>query len=569
LGLKPDFEYYASSNNPNQTFSLIIELIKATIYFNLVNESHWQDKGSMQKTISPENTEEIVFIKALRNQTWIFKFAFRFFYIPVIIFLICPLDDYAEANLYGEILKRVSMVNIDSIGAHLRRLQDFKTRYALSDSCRAAEEFLFEYFKNCGIDSVWYDTVFHKGTALRNVLASIKGNVDPDAVLILCAHIDATSETPLDCAPGAEDNGSGVSVVMEAARILADSKFPYTLMLIGFSGEEIGLVGSRTTAESMIKSKKRICTLLNLDMVGWPGGAFGIKLICDSSTIHLARIEYDAALEYSNMLPEIILRNPLPSDNYHFQIAGYPCLANIERFEHDSAGYKWYHTCEDTVGNLSLPLIQEVAKTIIATIIKIMEIPAPPANVEANLYTKDRRINFSWDRNKEEDIKGYKAFWGLQSGRYADSAITDSASINVPVQNGNFLYFSVKSIDSDNNQSWNSNELVVDLNSEIKYRSDKKHLYRPFFIHNTAKGVNILYTLFERQFVELSIFDIRGRLIKRLVNSNQNAGAHSVFWDKRNCGNTLFIIKCGSGTSRTGFRTDWWVRIPVQNSSSL
>lgn len=424
----------------------------------------------MKKTTSPKNSEKTVFYRAPRKQPWSFRFAFRFLSIPAIIFLICPFADCAEENLHQEILKKVSMVNIDSIGAHLQRLQDFKTRYALSDSCRSAEKYLFEYFKNCGIDSVWYDTVFHKGSTLRNVFASIKGNVDPDAVIILCAHIDATSETPLICAPGAEDNGSGVSVIMEAARILADSKFPYTLLIVGFSGEEIGLVGSKAAAESMIKSKKRICTLLNLDMVGWIGGAFGIKVLCDSSTTHLARIEYDAALEYSNMSPEIIVRNPLPSDNYHFQIAGYPCLANIERFEHDSAGYKWYHTCEDSVGNLSLPLIQEVAKTVIATIIKIMEIPAPPANAEASLRVNDRRIKFSWDKNKEEDVKGYKAFWGLQSGKYADSAVVDSTSIEVPVQNGDFLYFSVKSIDSDSNQSWNSNELKVDLNSDIDNR---------------------------------------------------------------------------------------------------
>ncbi len=511
----------------------------------------------MQKRISPKNTEVIVFIKAHRKQTWPFHFAFRFLYIPAIIFIICPFNDYAEQNLHEEILKRVSMVNIESIGAHLKRLQDFKSRYALNDSCRAAEKYLFEYFKNCGIDSVWYDTVFHKGTALRNVFASIKGNVDPDAVIILCAHIDATSDTPLDCAPGAEDNGSGVSVVMEAARILADAELPYTLLLIGFSGEDIGLVGSKATAESMIKSKKRICTLLNLDMVGWIGGAFGIKVLCDSSTIHLARIECDAALEYSKLFPEIIVRNPLPGDNYHFQIAGYPCLSNIERFEHDSAGYKWYHTCEDTFGNLSLPLIQEVAKTVIATIIKIMEIPAPPYNVEANLHANDRVIKFSWDKNKEEDIKGYKVFWGLESDKYTDSAVVDSIFINVPVQNGDFLYFSVKSIDSDNNQSWNSNELKVDINSEIKHKSDKNHLYRPFFIQNTAKGVNISYTLAERQFVELSIYDIRGRLINKIVNSHQNAGTHSVFWDKRNCGNILYIIKCSSGNTKTGVQTSW------------
>lgn len=138
----------------------------------------------MQKKISPKNTEEIVFINAHRKQAWPFRFAFKFLYITAIIFIICPFTDCAEENLHKEILKRVSMVNIDSIGAHLRRLQDFKTRYALSDSCRAAEKYLFEYFNNCGIDSVWYDTVFHKGTALRNVFASIKGNVDPDAVII-------------------------------------------------------------------------------------------------------------------------------------------------------------------------------------------------------------------------------------------------------------------------------------------------------------------------------------------------------------------------------------------------
>jgi carboxypeptidase Q len=76
-----------------------------------------------------------------------------------------------------------------------------------------------------------------------NVVAEIKGTEKPDEVVIVSGHLDSWNAPG---SQGANDNGTGVSVAMEAARILqaADAKPKRTIRFILWSGEEEGLLGS-------------------------------------------------------------------------------------------------------------------------------------------------------------------------------------------------------------------------------------------------------------------------------------------------------------------------------------
>ncbi len=469
------------------------------------------------------------------------------FSLLVGVCLVChPTRSHAAPSYDTTIARLLTLASEDSIAAHIQRLQDFGTRYALTDSCRAAEQYVYDYFRSLDLDSVAFDTVLYQGVALRNVIGTIRGSLDPGALVIICAHLDAISATPYICAPGAEDNGSGVSVVMESARILKQFGPAYTTRFIAFAGEEIGLVGSEHYASRLHETCPRIAALLNLDMVAWPGGAFGLKLLCDSATQYLAHIQRAAAELYTTLEPEVVVRTPLPSDNYPFQTRGYPCLANIERFEHDSAGYRWYHSCDDTIGNLSIPLGLEAAKLASATLMMLMELPAPPAGLRAHASASGGRTALTWTPNRESDIAAYRVFWGRGPRPYADS-MTVGRVHSYTVVSDSAAYFAVKAIDSGGNVSWYSCEQPSQAQRVTSRSLERGRIGGEMSVRRFADAVQVNYRTARSGVVSLGVYDLAGQRIRELVHEWKPAGMHYVVWDQCNaygrpCGHQMVLL---------------------------
>jgi hypothetical protein len=95
-----------------------------------------------------------------------------------------------------------------------------------------------------------------------NTVAEIRGSTQPGQVVILGAHLDSW-----DLGTGVTDNGTGSMVVLEAARVLAQSgrKPKRTIRFILFSGEEQGLIGSRAYADAHSKTADSIQAVLVID----------------------------------------------------------------------------------------------------------------------------------------------------------------------------------------------------------------------------------------------------------------------------------------------------------------
>src|SRR5205085_3512349 len=68
--------------------------------------------------------------------------------------------------------------------------------------------------------------------------------------------------------PGANDDGSGVAAVMEAARVLSKHKFPGTIVYAALSGEEQGLYGGKVLANYAKAQGWNVVTVLNNDIIG-------------------------------------------------------------------------------------------------------------------------------------------------------------------------------------------------------------------------------------------------------------------------------------------------------------
>lgn len=102
----------------------------------------------------------------------------------------------------------------------------------------------------------------------HNIIIDLPGTTAPTEVLIFGAHFDAVPG-----APGADDNGTGVACLLEAARLLKDVPMQRTVRLIFFNLEEVGLIGARAYA---VEQKTRIDAgsesvvgMVSLDMLGF------------------------------------------------------------------------------------------------------------------------------------------------------------------------------------------------------------------------------------------------------------------------------------------------------------
>jgi Zn-dependent M28 family amino/carboxypeptidase len=79
--------------------------------------------------------------------------------------------------------------------------------------------------------------------------------------------------------PGANDNASGVSAILEIARVIRKQNFEYPVQFALFSGEEHGLLGSKRYVKFVKDHNISIYRLINLDMVGYPKMNPGMVII--------------------------------------------------------------------------------------------------------------------------------------------------------------------------------------------------------------------------------------------------------------------------------------------------
>ena len=118
------------------------------------------------------------------------------------------------------------------------------------------------------------------GVVVEDVLGIQKGR-DPNRVVIVGAHIDSRVTDVMNVtsdAPGANDNASGVALVLEAARILSQRQFDATIVYAVFSGEEQGLWGAELLADTAKARGWDVSAMLNNDIVGNTVGQGGVRV---------------------------------------------------------------------------------------------------------------------------------------------------------------------------------------------------------------------------------------------------------------------------------------------------
>jgi hypothetical protein len=190
-----------------------------------------------------------------------------------------------------EIAEMVSDVSPDSLQFYINTLVAFGTRNTLStqtDSKRgigAARSWVLKKFNEFakgsnGRLSAMIDTTtiqpngkrVDKPFILANVVATLKGTDPNDTrIFIISGHLDTRRSDVMDItgdAPGADDDGSGTSAVIECARVMSKHSFPATIIFVAVSGEEQGLLGSTFMANKAKKENWNIEGVFNNDIIG-------------------------------------------------------------------------------------------------------------------------------------------------------------------------------------------------------------------------------------------------------------------------------------------------------------
>jgi hypothetical protein len=291
-------------------------------------------------------------------------------------------------------------------------------------------------------------------TTITNVIATLKGTASPERFYVVTGHLDSRVTDVLDFtsdAPGADDDASGVAVVLELARLFATRQFAGTLVFATVAGEEQGLYGSTFMAAQMAAAGADVQGMFSNDIVGasqaWDGTrpdphtlrlfAEGVPTAVTPTQIalmqavggendgvsrQLARFVRDVApSNLTDMNIRVIWRRDRylrASDHVSFQGQGYPAARFTEpreNFNHEHQNTQVVNGVQlgDLIQFVDFDYIARVAKVNGATLWSLATAPGTPKNVLIHAtappnFSGINTTTLTWNANPESNLAGYE-----------------------------------------------------------------------------------------------------------------------------------------------------------------
>jgi hypothetical protein len=272
----------------------------------------------------------------------------------------------------------------EALERHVRRLASDELQGRLPGTAGGAlaAAYVAEAFREAGLAPAGRDGFYHdvdRAGPIRNVAGILKGR-SPELVL-LAAHHDARGVVDGRVQNGADDNASGVAVLIEVARSWKGKVPDRTLCFVSFDAEEKGLLGSREFVKSGLVDLGQIAAVVVMDLVGgrflpWEDRRlYALGSECSPVLDDLlARTEEGAGLELRRL--SMAALEPYPgmarSDYGPFRDRRIP-------FTFLSTGTPWYyHTEHDDPEVLDFPKLARVAEWVRRLVEAIAESPERP-----------------------------------------------------------------------------------------------------------------------------------------------------------------------------------------------
>ncbi len=287
-----------------------------------------------------------------------------------------------------------------------------------------------------------------KPTEVMDVVAIQKGATDPSRYIVMTAHLDSRVANIMNStsnAPGADDDGSGVTAILETARVLSKYKFNATIVYSADSGEEQGLYGGKIIARYAKAHGWNVEADINNDMIGNSQGSDGVvdniqvRVFSEgiSPNVTPAEIKYlyyhggevDSPARQVARYMAVLCQQYVPNlkvmlmyrddrfgrggDQMEFDALGYPAVRVTEAHENFTRQHNDVKMIDgvqhgDLLAGVDFTYARKITALDAITLASLAWAPAPPSGVGiAGAVTPDTTV--SW--KPVAGATGYRVYW--------------------------------------------------------------------------------------------------------------------------------------------------------------
>lgn len=413
-----------------------------------------------------------------------------------------------------EISQMVKEVSTDSLQSYINTLVAFGTRNTLStqtDSKKgigAARNWVLKKFNEFAINSrgrliAFIDTTTIQPDGKRvdvpillgNVVATLKGtDLNDKRIFIISGHLDTRRTDVMDRegdAPGADDDGSGTSAVIECARIMSKHSFPATIIFVAVSGEEQGLLGSTFMANKAKKENWNVEAVFNNDIIGSNNSnetnimnntrvrvfsegipayeteknirkIMSLGLENDSKSRELARYVKEIGERYVDNLNVVLIyrtdRFLRGGDHLPYLKNGYTAVRITEMNENFTRQHQDIRTVNgihygDLPEHIDYEYLRKNTAMNLSNLANLAKSPAVPAAVKIEVKNLTNSTTLSWNTPAFGNTKGfYVLMRETSSPVWQKKIFTSEKEITLPYSKDNY-FFAVQSISDAGNES--------------------------------------------------------------------------------------------------------------------
>lgn len=398
-------------------------------------------------------------------------------------------------------------VSPESLQRMVNRLVSFGTRHTLSDTesetrgIGAARRWIHEEMEGFA-DGSMLEVSFDRHTLpadgeritrmteIVNVMATLPGTMEGarDRRYYVIGHYDSRASDVLDAeidAPGANDDATGVALLMELARVMSRQSFDATLVFMATAGEEQGLYGASLHAEAAREQGLDVRAVLSNDVVGDPTNPLGdpvpnrvrvfsqslphepdadeygriraLGMENDSPSRQLARYVYQVA-SWQGMLvqPMLIFRADRflrGGDHTAFTREGFPAVRFTEVHEDYTRQHQDVRT-EDGVEYGDVPkhvdpeYLAGVTRLNGAVLAHLANAPSAPADARIVVAELTNDTLLRWTPSPEPDVRGYEVLWRKTTSTFWEEArdVGDVTETTLPLSKDNH-FFGIRAYD--------------------------------------------------------------------------------------------------------------------------
>ena len=346
------------------------------------------------------------------------------------------------AATQGAIRAAVRDVSVARIYDYARALYEFDSKFITQPGNRKAIEYLAATLRQWGYEPElqWFEP--RPGVRTANVIATLKGTTNPELVYVVSSHFDS-----VEPGPGADDNSSGTTALLEAARVLATRPQAATIRFAFFTGEEAGLLGSREFVRRAVALNERIVGALNNDMIGWAND-HRLDNTIRYSNDGLRDLQHAAAFTFTDLITYDARYYQNTDAHAYYEaygdivggIGSYPILGNPH-----------YHQPHDILATINHRLVAEVSRTTVASIMQMASSPSRLTAIDAREAGSGARV--TWDRAPEKGVARYVVTYGPASNPTLRRVVTTTPAATLTGARAGWQV-AVKAVDARGVEGW-------------------------------------------------------------------------------------------------------------------